>query len=231
MIWVKMSELWQDLLPIAVAMAITPGRLLALILLFHTERAVLTSLAFVGGMASNMLIEGLAFALIFSISGVFDTENGAGPPAILAILLLVMGVLLLVAAAKVIFHSEDEDKAPPKWLAEIDSFRPGSAYKLGLSWLFVSPKQWIFTLTVVGFIFAANLGPVTSLANYLLFILIVLALFFLLILIYIILGDRSQEFMDGLFKWLRKNAQTILVVVLIVFGLYFLLKGISALTI
>jgi hypothetical protein len=196
-----MSELWFDLLPIAIAMAITPGRLLALILLFGTERALLTPVAFVGGMASNMLVEGLAFALIFSLTGAFDAEDGAGPPAIMAILLVVMGVLLLVAAAKVIIHSEDDDKAPPQWLAEIESFTPGKAYKLGLGWLFVSPKQWIFTLTAVGFIFAANLESVASLAK------------------------------AGLFKWLKKNAQTILLAVLIVFGLYFLLKGIAALLI
>ena len=224
-----LSELWLDLLPIAVAMAITPGRLIALILLFHTKRAVLTSLSFVGGMISNMLIEGLVFALIFSLTGIFEATEGAGPPAILAILFIVIGILMLVGAAKVIFHSEDEDKAPPNWLAEIESFTPGKAYKLGLSWLFVSPKQWIFTLTAVGVIFAADLAPLASLANYLLFILIALTLFFLLILIYVVLGQRSQAFMDGLFSWLKKNAQTIIIIVFLVFGLYFVLRGIMAL--
>jgi threonine/homoserine/homoserine lactone efflux protein len=224
-----MSELWFDLLPIAVAMAITPGRLIALILLFHTKRAVLTSLFFVGGMISNMLIEGLAFALIFSLTGIFEVEEGAGPPAIIAILFVVIGILMLVGAAKVIFQAEDENKAPPKWLAEIESFTPSKAYRLGLGWLFVSPKQWIFTLTAVSVIFAAGLDPIISLANYLLFILIALTLFFLLILIYLILGQRSQKFMDGLFNWLKKNAQAIIIIVFIVFGLYFLIKGIMAL--
>jgi threonine/homoserine/homoserine lactone efflux protein len=129
----------------------------------------------------------------------------------------------------VIFQEEDEDKAPPKWLAEIESFTPGKAYKFGLGWLFISPKQWIFTLTAVGVIFAANLEPLISFVNYLFFILIALTLFFLLILIYIVLGERSQSFMDSLFKWLKKNAQTILIVVFVVFGLYFLIKGLTGL--
>lgn len=211
-------------------MAITPGRLIALILLLHTRQAVLTSLTFVGGMITNLLIEGLAFALIFSLTGIFAVEGAEGPPTIIAILFVVIGILMLVGAAKVIFQAEDEDKAPPKWLAEIEAFTPGKAYKLGLSWLFISPKQWVFTLSAVAVIFAANLDPLTSLANYLLFILIALFLFFLLILVYVILGERSQAFMDGLFKWLKKNAQTILIVVFIVFGLYFLIKGIVGLT-
>ncbi|UCG25200.1 MAG: GAP family protein [Chloroflexota bacterium] len=224
-----MPEMWLDLLPIAIAMAITPGRLIALILLFHTRRPISTSLAFVGGMASNMLIEGLAFALLFSVSGIFAVDEGAGPPAIVAILFVIIGVLMLVGAARVIFQADDEEKAPPKWLAEIDSFTPGKAYKLGLGWLFVSPKQWIFTLTAVAVIFAANLEPLASLANYLLFILIVLMLFFLLILVYAVLGDRSKSFMDRLFGWLKKNARTILILVLVVFGLYFLIRGATAL--
>jgi threonine/homoserine/homoserine lactone efflux protein len=224
-----MSELWIDLLPIAVAMAITPGRLIALILLLHTERAVLTSLAFVGGMASNLLIEGLAFALLFSITGVFSGDEVEVPPTIIAVLFIVIGILMLVGAAKVIFQPEDEDKAPPNWLAEIESFTPGKAYKLGLSWLFISPKQWIFTLTAVTVIFAANLDPLASLANYLLFMLIVLSLFFVLILVYVVLGERSEAFMDNLFQWLKTNAQTIIVIVFIVFGLFFLISGISAL--
>jgi hypothetical protein len=120
-------------------------------------------------MASNMLIEGLAFALIFSITGIFDVEGESGPPMIIAILFVVIGVLMIAGAAKVKFQAEDEDKAPPQWLAEIEGFTPGKAYKLGLVWLFISPKQWIFTLTAVAVIFAANLDPLVSLVNYLLF--------------------------------------------------------------
>jgi hypothetical protein len=83
-------------------------------------------------MASNMLIEGLAFALLFSITGIFDVQGDEAPPLIIALLFVVIGVLMIVGAARVKFHSEDEDKAPPAWLAEIEGFTPGKAYKLGL---------------------------------------------------------------------------------------------------
>ena len=101
---------------------------------------------------------------------------------------------------------------------------------MGLGWLFVSPKHWIFTLTAVGVIFAANLEPMVSFANYLQFILIAPILFFLLILTYIILGERSRDIMDRLAHWLKEHAQTILIIVFVDFGLYFLIKGIIALT-
>lgn len=224
-----MSELWISLLPLILAMAVTPGRLIAQILLLSSKKAVANSLAFVGGMGSNMLIEGAAFALIFNWTGVFAVEGGDGPAAIVAILYVVIGVLMLAVAAKQLFQKEDEDKAPPDWLAKIESFTPGQSFKLGLTWLFISPKQWVFTLTAVAVIFAAGLDPLASLANYLLFILFVLSLFFLLILIYVVLGDRSQAFLQRLLKWLKQHMQTIVLIILVGFGLYFLFKGISGL--
>jgi cadmium resistance protein CadD (predicted permease) len=63
----------------------------------------------------------------------------------------------------------------------------------------------------------------------LLFILIALTLFFVLILIYIVLGERSQDFMDRLAHWLKEHAQTVMVLVFVVFGLYFLIKGLTGL--
>ena len=65
-------------------MAITPGRLIAQILLLSSKKAIANSLAFVGGMASNMLVEGLIFAFIFNWTGAFAAD-GDGPAAIIAI--------------------------------------------------------------------------------------------------------------------------------------------------
>lgn len=224
-----MSDMWLSLLPIAIAMAVVPGRFLALILLLHSPKAVLTALAFVGGMASTMLIQGAAFALLFSLTGAFSGGEAGGPPVILSVLFLVVGILMLVGGLKQWLQGEDEDKPPPKWLDEIESFTPGKAFKLGLGWLFVSPKQWIFTLTAVAVIFAANLSLAASLINYLLFILIVLSLFLVLIAIYVVFPKRSAALLDGLFGWLKKNARAVLIAMFLLFGLFFFVKGLQGL--
>ena len=52
----------------AIAMALAPGRIITLILLFYMRRGVLTAVAFVGGMSTTMLIEGIALGLIFSVT-------------------------------------------------------------------------------------------------------------------------------------------------------------------
>ncbi len=108
-----MAELWLQLLPIALAMAITPGRFLAMMLLLHTPKAALSALGLVAGMASTMLIQGAAFALIFSLSGAFSDSAAEGPPLIVDALFLVIGILMLVYGGRMILQEEDEDKAPP----------------------------------------------------------------------------------------------------------------------
>lgn len=147
---------------------------------------------------------------------------------LLSILYVVIGILLLVGGAKFALASEDE--APPKWLDQIESFTPPRSFSLGLSWLFISPKQWVFALTAVAVVFAANLDPAGSLLNYLLFMLVVLSLFLLFILLYVALPKRSGALMDSLFKWLRVHGRTVMIVVFLIFGLVFLVTGITGLS-
>ena len=223
-----MNDLWLELLPIALAMAITPGRFLAMILIMHTPRASVTALGFVSGMASTMLIQGVAFALVFTLSGVFDNPTTEGPPLIVAALFVVIGILMLVYGGRMIFEEEIEDKAPPTWLEGINSFGPRGAYRLGLGWLFVSPKQWIFTLTAVAVIYLAGLAAADSFLNYVLFIFLVLSPFLLLLLFYVLFQARTDAVLDRLFGWIKANARIVMIVIFVFFGLYFLVKGLQS---
>jgi hypothetical protein len=44
-------------------------------------------------------------------------------------------------------------------MAKSEAFTPGKAYKTGLSWLFVSPKQWGFTLRGFWYIPSKKVNP------------------------------------------------------------------------
>jgi threonine/homoserine/homoserine lactone efflux protein len=224
-----MADLWVTLISLVIATAVAPGRVIALILLFHTKRGALTGLAFVSGILTTMLLHGLIFGLIFSLAGYFGGGEGDVLPTIVSLLLLVIGILLLVAAAKFLFQAEDEDRAPPKWLDQIESFTPRKAFNLGFGWLNVSPKQWVFDLAAVAVIFAAGLSAAASLFNYLIYILLAQTLYLLLIFIDVAMPKRSTEILDGLFVWLKRNAQTVIIVVFIGFGLFFFVKGLVGL--
>jgi threonine/homoserine/homoserine lactone efflux protein len=60
----------------------------------------------------------------------------------------------------------------------IEYLTPRGAFSTGFGWIMVSPKQWAFVLTAVAEIFSANLDPIASLVNFLIFsVLIQLFLF------------------------------------------------------
>ena len=93
----------------------------------------------------------------------------------------------------------------------------------------VGVKLWIFTLGALATIAEAQLGQPGSAMAYLLFIGLAQSLLLIPILIRILIPARSQSILDGLSDWLAKNNRSIVMVVSLVFGLYFLYLGISGL--
>jgi hypothetical protein len=139
-------------------MLISPARTIAVILLLHTPKQATTALAYVGGMVSSMMVQGIIFGFLLSFVGL-TTEQRAGDLAtVVAVLFIVVGIVMLVGASKFLFQEEDDDKPPPKWLEQIESLAPRQAFSTGFGWLMVSPKQWAFVLTAVAVIFTANLS-------------------------------------------------------------------------
>ena len=64
-----MSNLWLALLPILLAMLISPARTIAVILLLHTPKQAVTVLGFVGGMINAMIVQGIIIGSLFSFVG------------------------------------------------------------------------------------------------------------------------------------------------------------------
>jgi threonine/homoserine/homoserine lactone efflux protein len=127
-------------------------------MLLHTPKQAVTASAYVGGMVSSMMVQGIIFGFLLSFVGL-TTEQRAGDLAtVVAVLFIVVGIVMLVGASKLIFQEEDDDKPPQKWLEQIETLTPRQAFSTGFGWLMVSPKQWVFVLTAVAVIFTANLS-------------------------------------------------------------------------
>jgi threonine/homoserine/homoserine lactone efflux protein len=224
-----MTELWIALLPILLAMLISPARTIAVILLLHTPKQALTAFTFVCGLVSAMMVQGILFGLLFSFVGLTMDERGAELTAIVSILLVLVGIIMLTGAAKFIFKEEDDDKAPPAWLEKIEYLSPRAAYSTGLGWIMVSPKQWAFVLTAVAVIFTANLDPIVSLVNYFIFSVLIQVTYLIIIGLHLLMPERSGAILDSLFNWIKNNFRPVVIVIFTGFGIFFLLKGISGL--
>lgn len=223
-----MSDLWLDLLPVLLAMIISPARTLAVILLLHTPKRGTTALAYVAGMICAMTVQGALLGLLMSVVGLTVERRGGDLLTVVSILFVVTGIILLTGAAK-IFFQEDDDKAPPEWLAKAKTMSPADALKLGFGWLMVSPKQWVMVLTAVAVIFSAYLTPLASLVNFFIFTLLVQTVFFLVIGVDVLMPKRSEKILDGLFLWIRTHLRAVAITIFGLFGIFFVLKGLAGL--
>ena len=87
----------------------------------------------------------------------------------------------------------------------------------------------MFVLTVVAVIFAAQLRPIGSLANYLVFTLLVQAAYFLIIGAYAVARERVGGALDAAFGWIRVHLKATAIGVFGIFGVVFLIKGLTTL--
>ena len=219
-----MGSLLSSLLPFIIGSALVPMQNIINILLLKSPRqGLLKATAYVGGMTTLHLLQGLIFGLIFV------KEEGGGKSPVVLTLQLVLGVLLLVTAYKQWRNEDDPDAPPPKWLTMIDSLTPLKAFGIGFGVLLISGKAWVFTLSAIGIIDAAQLGQPSSTMAYLLFVLLAESLLLLSIVFRIIMPEKSKVLLEQASAWLTRYNRPIVILVSLVFGLLFLYQGASGL--
>jgi threonine/homoserine/homoserine lactone efflux protein len=224
-----MSDLWLALLPILLAMLISPARTITVILLLHTPKQALTAFTYVCGMITAMMIQGILFGFLFSFVGLTMDERGPELMVVVSVMFILVGIIMLTGAAKFIFQEEDDDKPPQAWLEKIEYLTPRRAFSTGFGWIMISPKQWAFVLTAVAVIFTANINPVASLINFFIFSVLIQLMYFIIIGIHLLMPKRSEAILDSIFKWTKNNFQSVAIVLFLGFGLFFLFKGVSSL--
>lgn len=111
----------------------------------------------------------------------------------------------------------------------IEKLPQRAAASTGFGWIEVCPKPWAFVLTAVTVSFTANLSPVQSLVNYLIFSILIQLFYVLIIGINLLIPLRSGAILDALVLWIRNNFSPVVIVIFTGFGLFFLFKGISGL--
>ncbi len=224
-----MTDLWLALLPIMLAMLISPARTIAVILLLHTPKQALTAFTYVSGLVTAMMAQGILFGFLFSFVGLTMDERGPELMTVVSVMFILVGIIMLTGAAKFIFQEEEDDKPPPAWLEKIEYLTPRAAFSTGFGWIMVSPKQWAFVLTAVAVIFTANLTPLQSLVNYFIFSVLIQLFYLLIIGIHLLMPERSGAILDALFNWIKDNFRPVVIVIFTGFGIFFLFKGISGL--
>lgn len=222
-----MDGLWSSLIPLGVASAVVPVQMIITVLLLRSGASRLAAVAWVAGMTTVRLAQGVVFGLILGASDESGTPEGPG--LVVSLLLLVLGIVLLVAAARQLIEAPDEDAPPPKWMAMFHGATPGKAYALGVGMVTVGAKFWVFTLGAIAAIGDAALGQGASVITFLLFVVLAECTHIGLVVFAYAVPDRAEAALTRFTQLLTDNNRVIMIAVGLVFGTWFLVKGLHGL--
>ncbi len=222
-----MSDVLTELLPVMVGAAVVPLYPIIVLMLLQSPGGLGKTIAFVSGGVTTRLVQGILFGLILGTAMTNSSEEEQG--LIASVFLLVMGILLLVAAFKKWRKEADPDDPPPQWITDLNQLSGLRALSAGAVFVTIAIKQWVFTLSAIGIIAAADLGPPSGVTLYLFYILITQMLVLPPILFYALAPERAAKPMQTAQGWLERHNRVIVVTVSLIFGLWFAYKGITGL--
>lgn len=223
-----MTSVFGQLLPLILGAALAPLWVIIVLLMLANPGGLVKATAFVLGMTLTRLAQGVIFGAVLGASSAAKADDG-GKSAVVSTLLLVIGILLLVAAYHKWRKEEDPDDPPPKWIQSIDQMTPLKALGLGALMVAVGPKLWVFTLSALGVISAAELELGGGIAAYLTYIVLAQILLILAILVSAIAPRRSRTILQRATAWLKDYNRPISIAASLIFGLYFTWDGLQGL--
>ena len=216
-----------DLLPLMIGAAVVPIPIIIVLLLLSTQGGLLKGAAFVGGATLVRLAQGLVFGFVFNSDPAAASETGAN--LIVSTLLIVVGVLMLIAAYRKWDKEDDPDAPPPKCMAALGGLSAPKAFGMGAALIAIAAKQWVFTLSAIAVIGQAQLAPPAGIGLFLVYVLAAQALWLIAVIAYAVAPQPAGRTLAQARDWLDRNNRLIMVAFSLVFGLFFLFKGVTGL--
>ena len=214
------------LLPAAVAVALSPIPIVAVVVVLGAPRARTAGPAFALGWIAGLLAVSVVVVLLVGSASDPDSDD----PGV-NWLKLGIGIVFLLMAAKQWTKRPRPGKEPeaPGWMATIDNATPRRAALLGMALSGANPKNLALTLTAAASIAEAGLDTTDTA--------IAVAVFTALgsitvagsVLFYLLAGDRAARPLAAVKQFMADNNAVIMMVVLLLLGAKLLGDGLAGL--
>lgn len=212
-----MGQALGAVLPLAVAVAIFPVPIIAVVLVLRAEGGTAKALAFVLAWGAGLAAVGGAVLVL--ADGIDASESGE-PATWVSALLLGLGLLLLGAAVKQWRGrpAAGEDAPVPGWMDAVDQFTVAKAGGAGFALSAINPKNVLLSVAAAAEIAAFGLEVTQQIAVLAVFVLLASAGVVVPLLLSLALGDRSRELLDALRGWMAANNAVIMAVLFLLIG-------------
>jgi len=215
-----------EVLPLAIAAAISPFPIIGVVLMLVTPRARADGSMFVVGWLAGLAVVGAIGLTVASAAG----ASRSGEPSTTAnVFQIVLGSLLVIFAIRQWRKrpKPGEEPAMPKWMQSVDHFSPRQAASLGVVLSAVNPKNLLLTLAAATTIAATDLSGADQVIAYVVYALIATLGVAAPLVIFFTMGDRSRAILEDVKAWLAHNNAAIMAVIFLVLGAKVLGQGIA----
>jgi threonine/homoserine/homoserine lactone efflux protein len=212
-----MGQALGDVLPLAVAIAIFPVPIIAVVLLLGSPRGRTKGLAFVLAWCIGLAAVG---AVVLVVAGGADANDEGKPATWVNVLLLSLGLLLLVFAVKQWRRrpNEGEESPTPSWMRTVDAFTPAKAGGAGFALSALNPKNVLLTVAAAAEIPQFGLPAGQQIGVLLVFVLLASVGVLTPLGLSVALGDRSRGPLERLTDWMARHSAVIMAVLFLLMG-------------
>jgi threonine/homoserine/homoserine lactone efflux protein len=212
-----MNQALRYVLPLAVAVAVFPIPIIAVVLMVGSDRGRVKGFAFVLAWCVGLTAVG---ALVLALADGADASDDAEPATWVAVLLLALGLLLFAAALKQWRgRPAAGDETPiPVWMRAIDDFTIAKACGAGFAISALNPKNVLLVGAAALEIGVLGLPASEEIAALLIFVVIASVGVLSPLVLTVALGDRSRAPLHTLRGWMAVNNAAIMAVLFLVIG-------------
>ena len=223
-----MGQAIGQMLTMAVGVALSPIPIIASVLLVSSPRGRVNGPAFVVGCAASAAVIGGVLIAVGVGSG---TSDSGGPSTDTSALKLVLGVVLLGMAARQWRGRPlgDDDPPLPKWMGALDGFSPAKSLVAGVVVTGLNPKNLLLVVAGAAAVASAGATAGEEAVAWAIFTLIAIVGVATPVVISYAMGDRSDELLQRLRKWMAHSSGVIMAVILLLIGVKLLGDGIAGL--
>jgi hypothetical protein len=217
-----------EILPLALAIAVSPLPIIAVILMLLSPKARLASSAFVAGWLAAVVIVSTLFSLAVQS---IDPAGEATTKSIVSIVTVLLGLALILLAVRQWLLRPAADATPelPVWMNAISTMRPSRGFAIGLLLAGVNPKNLALGISAGLTIGRASL-PVGEMVGVIaIYAALASATVTVPVIGYLVAAQRLTVPLGVLRDWLVRNNRTVMSVVLFILGVVLVGNGLAAL--
>ena len=219
-----MSDIIGYLLPSALAVALSPMPIIAVVLVLGSSRARTSGPAFAAGWVAGLLTVTIVVVLIVGAGGESHGKDDG-----ISWFKVAIGVLFLIMAAKQWKKRPKDGQQPdaPAWMATVDSAPPPKAAGLGALLSGANPKNLALTLAAAASVAGTGLDSAQKIAAIAVYVVLGSVTVVGPVIFYLLDAERAARPLNAIRKFMSDNNTVIMMVILLLLGAKLLGDGLA----